>query len=92
MYATGLTLFYYDQRVRKEGFDIEWMMEAAGMNLPAPVAETPPASVPLETDAKAPAPPAPADIESPTGPLQPPEDEPAAGTDTPQPPPESPSE
>lgn len=32
MYATGLTLFYYDQRVRKEGFDIEWMMEAAGMN------------------------------------------------------------
>jgi hypothetical protein len=31
MYATGLTLFYYDQRIRKEGFDIEWMMEAAGM-------------------------------------------------------------
>jgi hypothetical protein len=45
MYATGLTLFYYDQRVRKEGFDIEWMMEAAGMNAPAPVAEAPPASV-----------------------------------------------
>jgi hypothetical protein len=37
MYATGLTLFYYDQRIRKEGFDIEWMMEAAGMTaLPAP--------------------------------------------------------
>jgi len=32
MYATGLTLFYYDQRIRKEGFDIEMMMEAAGMN------------------------------------------------------------
>jgi len=32
MYATGLTLFYYDQRIRKEGFDIEWMMDAAGMN------------------------------------------------------------
>ena len=31
MYATGLTLFYYDQRVRKEGFDIEWMMQAAGL-------------------------------------------------------------
>jgi hypothetical protein len=31
MLATGLTLFYYDQRVRKEGFDIEWMMQAAGM-------------------------------------------------------------
>jgi len=29
--ATGLTLFYYDQRVRKEGYDIEWMMQAAGM-------------------------------------------------------------
>ncbi|HTX74787.1 MAG TPA: hypothetical protein VMD29_01190 [Terracidiphilus sp.] len=29
--ATGVTLFYFDQRVRKEGFDIEWMMQAAGM-------------------------------------------------------------
>jgi hypothetical protein len=36
MYATGLTLFYYDQRIRKEGFDIEWMMEAAGLSSPAP--------------------------------------------------------
>jgi len=32
IYATGFTLFYYDQRVRKEGFDIEWMMKAAGLN------------------------------------------------------------
>jgi len=32
IYATGFTLFYYDQRVRKEGFDIEWMMHAAGMS------------------------------------------------------------
>jgi hypothetical protein len=41
MYATGLTLFYYDQRVRKEGFDIEWMMLAAGLTPPetAPLAE-----------------------------------------------------
>jgi hypothetical protein len=31
IYATGITLFYYDQRIRKEGFDIEWMMSAAGM-------------------------------------------------------------
>jgi hypothetical protein len=31
IYATGLTLFYYDQRIRKEGFDIEWMMQAAGL-------------------------------------------------------------
>jgi hypothetical protein len=32
IYSTGLTLFYYDQRIRKEGFDIEWMMRAAGLN------------------------------------------------------------
>lgn len=39
IYATGLTLFYYDQRIRKEGFDIEWMMQAAGLTqleFPAP--------------------------------------------------------
>jgi uncharacterized membrane protein len=35
IYATGLTLFYYDQRVRKEGYDIEWMMQSAGLNAPA---------------------------------------------------------
>ncbi len=32
IYATGLTLFYYDQRVRKEGYDIERMMETAGLS------------------------------------------------------------
>lgn len=31
IYSTGLTLFYYDLRIRKEGFDIEWMMQAAGL-------------------------------------------------------------
>lgn len=31
IYATGLTLFYLDQRVRKEGYDIEQLMEAAGL-------------------------------------------------------------
>ena len=31
IYAIGLTLFYYDQRIRKEGYDIEWMMRAAGL-------------------------------------------------------------
>ena len=54
MYATGLTLFYYDQRIRKEGFDIEWMMQAAGMTVPAlaaapgaaPVAEPQPPPAP----------------------------------------------
>jgi hypothetical protein len=37
IYSTGLTLFYYDQRVRKEGYDIEMMMQAAGLALPAEV-------------------------------------------------------
>lgn len=32
IYATGFTLFYFDQRVRKEGYDIERMMQTAGMN------------------------------------------------------------
>jgi hypothetical protein len=32
--AIGSTLFYYDQRVRKEGYDIEWMMQAAGLTVP----------------------------------------------------------
>lgn len=35
IYATGFTLFYYDQRVRKEGYDIEWMMKAAGLASPS---------------------------------------------------------
>jgi hypothetical protein len=35
--AIGITLFYYDQRVRKEGYDIEWMMQAAGLTVPLPV-------------------------------------------------------
>jgi hypothetical protein len=31
VFPVALTLFYYDQRIRKEGFDIEWLMESAGM-------------------------------------------------------------
>ncbi len=27
----ALTLIYYDQRIRREGYDIEWMMRAAGL-------------------------------------------------------------
>jgi hypothetical protein len=44
----ALVLFYYDQRIRKEGFDIEWMMERAGMTAPppAPPGPTPPAPLP----------------------------------------------
>jgi hypothetical protein len=54
MYAIGLTLFYYDQRVRKEGYDIEWMMQAAGMTAAAaepgdagPTEEVPASPAPL---------------------------------------------
>jgi uncharacterized membrane protein len=39
IYATGFTLFYYDQRVRKEGYDIERMMQTAGMTEQPPVIE-----------------------------------------------------
>ena len=31
VYITALVLFYYDQRIRTEGYDIEWMMECAGL-------------------------------------------------------------
>jgi MFS family permease len=37
----ALVLFYYDQRIRKEGFDIEWMMEQAGLAKVAPAARAP---------------------------------------------------
>lgn len=35
IYGIGLTIFYFDQRIRKEAFDIEWLMQEAGM-VPAP--------------------------------------------------------
>jgi hypothetical protein len=46
----ALTLFYYDQRIRKEGYDIERMMDAAGLIAPAPppAGENPIASVAQE--------------------------------------------
>jgi len=49
--ATGVTLFYFDQRVRKEGYDIEWMMQAAGLTVESAVAPNPepePAAAPVE--------------------------------------------
>lgn len=49
IYATGLTLFYYDQRIRKEGFDIEWMMQAAGLDAGA-VAVLPNAAEPVPSN------------------------------------------
>jgi hypothetical protein len=45
----ALVLFYFDQRIRKEGFDIEWMMERAGMTpapAPQPLANGAPISAP----------------------------------------------
>ena len=41
--AIALVLCYYDQRVRKEGFDIEWMMQQAG--LAQPLSATPPIEI-----------------------------------------------
>jgi hypothetical protein len=32
IYSIGLTLFYYDARVRKEGFDLERMLERSSMD------------------------------------------------------------
>jgi hypothetical protein len=42
VYGIALMLFYYDQRIRQEAFDIEWMMLRAGLVVPVqpqPVAE-----------------------------------------------------
>ena len=48
IFPIALTLFYYDQRIRKEGYDIERMMDAAGLIAPAapPAGESIVASVP----------------------------------------------
>jgi hypothetical protein len=43
VYGIALVLFYYDQRIRHEGFDIEWMMLKAGM---APAPPTAPEAAP----------------------------------------------
>ena len=42
VYGIALTLFYFDQRIRKEGFDIEWLMLQAGMVTPPPAVATAP--------------------------------------------------
>jgi hypothetical protein len=39
LYPIAVTLFYYDQRIRREGYDIERLMETAGLTAP----QTPPA-------------------------------------------------
>jgi hypothetical protein len=52
LYPIAITLFYYDQRIRREGFDIEWMMNVAGMNEPVPGTA---AAFPAESATTAPA-------------------------------------
>src|SRR4051812_538733 len=42
VYGIALTLFYFDQRIRKEGFDIEWLMQQVGMVAPNASQENPP--------------------------------------------------
>lgn len=44
VYGIALTLFYFDQRIRNEGFDIEWMMRAAGLEAATGPAIAPTAS------------------------------------------------
>jgi len=39
IFPIALTLFYYDQRIRREGYDIERMMDSAGMIAPAILAD-----------------------------------------------------
>ena len=50
IYAMGVTLFYYDQRIRKEGYDIEWMMQAAGLAAPELATEATAADETVSTD------------------------------------------
>jgi Membrane domain of glycerophosphoryl diester phosphodiesterase len=52
IWAIALTLFYYDQRIRKEGYDVEWLMAqadaaalAANANATPPPATPPPATL-----------------------------------------------
>jgi hypothetical protein len=42
IYPVIVIVLYYDQRVRKEGYDVERMIEAAGLTGPAPVPATEP--------------------------------------------------
>jgi hypothetical protein len=44
VYGIALLVFYYDQRIRKEGYDIEWMMQKAGLVVPPPEAASQPES------------------------------------------------
>jgi MFS family permease len=53
--AIGLCLFYIDQRIRKEGFDIEFLIERSGPvpEMPVAVVAAPPVAVEPEAPAEA---------------------------------------
>ncbi|MGA9672302.1 MAG: hypothetical protein WBQ94_24020, partial [Terracidiphilus sp.] len=54
IFPIAITLFYYDQRIRMEGYDIERMMDAAGLISPILTAPVAPAEEPqLATPAAA---------------------------------------
>ncbi|MGD0631034.1 MAG: hypothetical protein ABR987_17030 [Terracidiphilus sp.] len=44
VYGIALVLFYYDQRIRQEAFDIEWMMLQAGLVVPLPTQPSEPST------------------------------------------------
>jgi hypothetical protein len=53
IFPIAITLFYYDQRIRHEGYDIERMMDAAGMNAPGPSIAGDGASTPVAEESEA---------------------------------------
>ena len=53
IYGIALTIFYFDQRIRKEAFDIEWLMHQVGM---APGVGSAPGSAPEPAPGSAPEP------------------------------------
>jgi len=41
LYSIGLTLYYFDQRIRMEGFDVEWLLQKASPETPPPLGGQP---------------------------------------------------
>jgi hypothetical protein len=77
VYGIALVVFYYDQRIRLEGFDIEWMMLRAGLEVPAP---PPPEAAPWLSAIQPGAQPAPLPTTQPAADLPQTEEPPAAPT------------
>lgn len=84
VYVIAELLFYYDQRIRKEGFDIEWMMRQAGMvEAPAPQPEAAPWLPALPGISRAPEPAAPLEPAAVAGYSEAPEPAAAPGPEVP---------